>query len=720
MYRFRFSIFMMVAAVVLLLAACNTPFPWLEDRSGVEDPDALSEFDSAQELEQHLKLAIREQYDTAAPGREMEVMVPISVETDRSPPGAGGFSRTNLQEIGVDEADRLKSDGRYLYVVARQEPRYVPYGLGAELAVVPGPVEPQSQSRIRILELGEDPESAREVTSLRLSAGMRADGSYLLTGRESGYSDLLVVLGRGEQASYAADWFVPWAWRSGKTFVTLVNVDQPAVPDVTTRLIFDGHLVASRRIGETLYLITRHYPWIKGYQPYPASEIQQRQNRELLDAAPLSELLPGWRVDDGPREGYLTSAKSCYLPPAREGYLSADVISIIAVDLRKPSARPAARCIVGPTEAVFMSRQALYLATTRQPYVIQTDARLAQDMVVYPPQERTQVHKFALTSSGPQFRGSASVEGHLGWEQDKKSFRMGERDDALFIATSLGRSWSTDATTKLTVLTEDQTSSFPRLKKLAQLPNEKRPEPLGLPGERLYAARFLGERGYLVTFRVTDPLYVLNLSNPADPFIAGSLKIPGYSDYLHPVSDKVLLGIGKSAIAADSDWGDGRGAWYQGIKLALFDVSDPKQPREMDSLEIGGRGTESDALRNHHAVTWLPADPEQRRPARLALPVTLHAVVPTPIAPEPWQHNPWTHTGLHLFDIYDGSGPEKRMPGIIERGQMVVESADNGDIRSYSPLGDRALIRGDGVHYLHGDSIWSASWGEPDTMVGPQ
>lgn len=721
MSRARFFISIIAAGAALLLTACNTPFPWVSDNSGSEDPDALSGFSSARELEQHLKRAIREQYGMAADvGRGQEITVPVSLEEDGAAPRSGDFSRTNLQEMGVDEADRLKSDGRFLYLVTQRD---LAVGPGRPVAmaaakpiVMPQPVE----SRVRIMELGEDPEEAWEVASLALPASMRAEGSYLLTGRDPGNPDLLAVLGRGEQAVYAAaDWFVPWSWRSGTTLVTLVDVDRPEAPRMIHKLVFDGHLVASRRIGEMLYLITRHYPWIKGYQPHPADEIQMRRNRELLDAASLTDLLPGWSVDGGPRKGYLGSARSCYMPPAEEDRLTADIISIIAIDLRDPASRPVARCIVGPTEAVYMSREALYLATTKQRYVIQTDARLAQDMVIYPPEERTQVHKFALTGSGPRLRGSASVEGHLGWEQDKKSFRMGERDGVLFIATSLGRSWSMDATTRLTVLTEEQTGDFPRLKELAHLPNEKRPEPLGLPGERLYAARFLGNRGYLVTFRVTDPLYVLDLSDPADPFIAGSLKIPGYSDYLHPVSDTVLLGIGKSAVAAGGEWGDGRGAWYQGLKLALFDVSDPERPREMDSVEIGGRGTDSNALRNHHAVTWLPADRERGRPARLALPVKLHAVVPTLVPMQPWEQYPWTHTGLHMFDIYDGGGPEKRMPGIVERGQMVVESADYGDSASWL-AGDRALISEGGVHYLHGNSIWSASWGEPDTMVGPQ
>ncbi len=702
--------------LLLSLTACKDGYIWPDSReTDIADPAALSAFATAEQLEEHLKRAIREQ-GRGVPAERGDVVLeaePPVAETNPVPDGSrgGDFSTTNLQEQGVDEADRLKSDGRHLYVLTRGFPRVLPMETTVAAVVAPQPVE----SRLRVLELEENPPAAREIASVKLPEGMRSAGSYLLSGDKG--DNLLVVLGRKEPALYTTAWFTPWQWRSGRTLVSLLDVSDPAAPRQQHLLAFDGRLVASRRIGWTLYLVTRHYPWIRGYLPHPGSTQEERLNAELLERATLADLLPRWQVDGGEWQAYLTTSRSCYLPPAEEGKLSADVISIIAIDLREPTRVPTARCLVGPTETLYMSRRSLYLATTRYQYVIQRGPGGAGEMVIYPPEESTEVHKFALTDEGSDYRGSASVKGHLGWEQDKKPFRMGEHDGTLFIVTSLGRSWSGDATTRLTVLKERMDTGR-GLEELAHLPNEDRPEPIGLPGERLYAARFLGERGYLVTFRVTDPLYVLDLSDPADPFIAGSLKIPGYSDYLHPVSPTLLLGIGKSAIPAEE--GDGRGAWYQGIKLALFDVSDPKAPKEVDSLEIGGRGTDSDALRDHHAVTWLPADPESGRSARLALPLELHAGISSSGPQEPWRFYPWTHTGLYLFDIYDGSDPEKRMPGIVPRGEMVVESADAGDAPSYYPGGDRALLRGDEVHYLHGDWIWSAPWGEPDSLIGPR
>ncbi len=697
--------------LLLPLAACKDDYIWPDRRAETEDPNALAAFATADELESHLKRAIRAQeIPPAGKGDVILGMEPPAAESDAAPVESrrGDFSTTNLQEQGVDEADRLKSDGRYLYVLVQNEPAPLPVEV-APAAVIQPPVANQ---RLRILAMEENPPAAKEVASVDLPEGMHSAGSYLLNDREGGA--LLVVLGRKEPALHVSAWFTPWLWRSGKTLVTLFDVSDPTAPRQRHLLTFDGHLVASRRIGDTLYLVTRHYPWIRDYVPLPRTPQEELRNTALLEKATLADLLPRWRVDEGAWQPYLTSARSCYLPPMEEGRLSADVISIIAIDLRDPVQRPIARCLIGPTETLFMTRESLYLATTRHQYVIQREPGLAVERVIYPPEESTEIHKFTLAAGGPEYRGSASVEGHLGWEQDKKSFRMGEHEGALFVVTSLGRSWDGTASTRLTVLRERE-NGVPGLEEVARLPNEARPEPIGLPGERLYAARFLGERAYLVTFRVTDPLYVLDISDPADPFIAGSLKIPGYSDYLHPVNAGLLLGIGKSAVPAEE--GDGRGAWYQGIKLALFDVSDPQDPKEVDSLEIGGRGTDSDALRDHHAVTWLAADPERGRPARLALPIELHDGASAPKGTDPSRFLPWTHTALYLFDIHVGESGE---PGIVPRGQMVVASAAKGERRGYYPLGDRALLRGDDVHYLHGAWVWSAPWDEPEALVGPQ
>jgi uncharacterized secreted protein with C-terminal beta-propeller domain len=119
------------------------------------------------------------------------------------------------------------------------------------------------------------------------------------------------------------------------------------------------------------------------------------------------------------------------------------------------------------------------------------------------------------------------------------------------------------------------------------------------PNEKIYATRFIGNRLYMVTFKRIDPLFVIDLSDPANPGILGKLKIPGYSDYLHPYDEDHIIGIGKETQA--NDWG---GVSTSGLKLALFDVSDVNHPAEVDHVEIGEAGSDSEALRDHRAFLF--------------------------------------------------------------------------------------------------------------------
>jgi uncharacterized secreted protein with C-terminal beta-propeller domain len=118
------------------------------------------------------------------------------------------------------------------------------------------------------------------------------------------------------------------------------------------------------------------------------------------------------------------------------------------------------------------------------------------------------------------------------------------------------------------------------------------------PGERFHSARFMENRAYLVTFKKTDPLFVVDLTNPAKPALLGELNVNGYSDYLQPYDQNHLIGIGKDTVDA------GIFAWYQGVKVSLFDVSDTSHPREIGKYVIGARGTNSPALSEHKAVLF--------------------------------------------------------------------------------------------------------------------
>ena len=167
------------------------------------------------------------------------------------------------------------------------------------------------------------------------------------------------------------------------------------------------------------------------------------------------------------------------------------------------------------------------------------------------------------------------------------------------------------------------------------------------PGERMYSARFMGDRCYLVTFKKVDPLFVISLEDPTKPRILGKLKIPGYSDYLHPYDENHLIGIGKWTVEAE----EGDFAWYQGVKISLFDVSDVEHPREIDSYIIGDRGTDSPVLRDHKALLF------DKDLNLLAIPVLVAEIdeskYPNGVPPNAYGDYVWQ--GLYVFNITESS-----------------------------------------------------------------
>ena len=214
-----------------------------------------------------------------------------------------------------------------------------------------------------------------------------------------------------------------------------------------------------------------------------------------------------------------------------------------------------------------------------------------------------------------------------------------------------------------------------------------------------------------MTFRQTDPLYVVDLSNPADPQLKGELEIDGYSDYLHPIGEDYLLGIGRDAVVAEDNFG---GGLIQGVKLALFNVSDAENPTEVQSMIIGERGTQSGALQNHRAITVQAANAD--RPTRVTFGINVHGNATPRENGDPRDWYQWNYTGLHGFEVLTGTDAR-----IEQRGTMIVNSASNQTSGNYWNSGeDRSVIVGDSVYYIHGSDVYSANWFGMDQFVGPR
>ena len=345
-----------------------------------------------------------------------------------------------------------------------------------------------------------------------------------------------------------------------------------------------------------------------------------------------------------------------------------------------------------------MSDKSIYLATTRYNYSLQNG------FPSYNGNTSTDIHKFALNGMDIAYRGSGNVPGHLGFVQNRKSFRMGEYQDVLRVITQSTSSWggwwrtttsaSNESPGYLSILQE----ANGKLDLVGELPNAKRPAPLGKAGEQLYASRFLGKRGYLVTYRLTDPLYVLDLSNPTDPYIAGELQVDGYSDYLFPLSENLLLGVGKDAVVTtDSNGGDGRFAWYQGVKLSLIDVSNPAQPREAARSIIGKRGTDATVLRDHHGIAIAGVGTNN---VRISLPVSVNESTYYSVTGKPSDYYSFTRNELAKFDIDMGQKtltPRAALPSFMPTLQRDIS-------------GDRSIIWNDQLHYYQSGDWKSGAW----------
>ncbi len=603
-------------------------------------------------------------------GSVWAVDLPMATTAAPGAPGAttAAFSGTTLQEAGVDEADLIKSNG--VHVFNLENP-------------VAGDFK-RSLLRRQRLDASAADSSLVPVDSLKIgfSADVRGTGLYLDSERQQVAAVAEGITGWG---IYDA-WFAPQTWGQGVTEVALIDTSSSTVMKQRRTLRMTAQLIGSRRLGTTLYLVMRSYPQLPGLDPsWPTAKTGS--NQAILDTLQSPQLLPTLSIDGAPAQP-LVDATSCYTQ-ADNAVKSADIITIVGIDLASPTHRHAARCFTGGTEAFYMSDQNLYLATTRTAY------SYSGPFPVYNTQTSTDIHKFGLSGMDISYKGSGNVTGHLGFDQNRKSFRMGEHQGSLRVISQTTPGWTGwsmpgESPGHLTILQEKAGA----LAVVGELPNTNRPAPLGKAGEQLYASRFIGSRGYLVTYRLTDPLYILDLANPADPKIAGELQVDGYSDYLFPLTETLLLGVGKDA-ATDGGTGDGRFAWYQGVKLSLIDLTDPSHPREAARTVIGRRGTDATALHTHHGIALQTVGTT----TRLSLPVSLHETA------SPWatgssaDYFQFTRTELQRFEINLGAQT------LVSRTPMGSGLTGERDITD-----DRSLLWNNQVHYWRGGGWQSAAW----------
>jgi hypothetical protein len=312
-------------------------------------------------------------------------------------------------------------------------------------------------------------------------------------------------------------------------------------------------------------------------------------NRKVIDSTPLEGWLPRYIVDTGGQQA--TGQVDCTGVSRPATYSGTSLLTVLTFDLagrELGSGDPAS--LVADGDTVYSNGPSLYVATDERWRGRPMPRGGARSV---PADERTEVYKFDISGAGrPRYVAGGGVPGWL-----INQYAMSEWDGELRIATTLGQA----AESSVYVLDG-------ALRQVGHLGG------LG-KGERIYSVRFLGPTGYVVTFRQTDPLYVVDLRDPASPRVAGELKINGYSAYLHPAGAGRLIGVGQDATAS------GR---RTGMQVSLFDVSDPARPARIAQYAMAGGYT--DAEFDPHAFLYWPPT------GLLVLPVTEAASMPSAAA----------------------------------------------------------------------------------------
>ena len=603
----------------------------------------------------------------------------MSVTTASAEAGGKSFSSTTLQEGGVEEADLMKTDGSRVFSLT---------------------VDTPGSWRLNTLRVDR-----------RLSDGsLQADGNLALSSTDSiegihvaARGERVALLGQSEQWYTLAGLttqvrtvdasFAPTPMTPPQTVVGLVDVKTGQKLTQTHSIRIDGQMVDSRMIGDTLYVVTSWYPRLDivplSGSATPADRkgaINRLTNRDLLPTVTVTSLGSTATSLTEP----LMADTDCYLQ-TQNASAAVQMTTITAFNLASGNLERSSRCFLGGTEAFYMSAKNLYLATSRYETVDKGG------IVAYAGQVTTDVHKFAINGMSINYRGSGEVTGHLGWDSNKTSYRLSEHQRDLRVLTYTNQfGWfgeldTANAASKpspaiLTVLREDGTGA--KLQTIGTLPNSKRPAPIGLSGEQVYAVRFLGDRGYVVTFRRTDPLYILDLADPTDPKATGELKTNGYSDYLFPVGDGLLLGVGKDATA------EGR---VQGVKVSLFDVANASAPKELATRVIGKAGSASGLDFTRHGINLMSV----AGMTRIALPVTVNETADT----AGWFHP--SYQGLARFEVSAASKT------LTERPLLVGQTYPTGlDGYTQGWLGHERSVQIDShLYYLTGQGkLISSTW----------
>ena len=557
---------------------------------------------------------------------------------------ATDYSKTNVQVEGVDEADIVKNDGKYIYAVLGNSNYY--YG-GSQ------------KGKVAIIDAYP-------------ASGMQTVSETEIDGTVQGlfiFNDKLVVFGSAYRNDIlppalptdCSRCVMPPYYSQNFAFMKIYEVSDHANPKLVKEIESKGSYADSRMIGGKVYAVfsdyvDRSYPVplyaVDGIaKPVAATEVEYFDSPDSnyqynvfvgLDLNNLNGSENRKIIMMGAGQNLFVSQDNMYVTYSRYGYYEPQwkayqetywgmmpdatrgkILQIDAMNLsdwRKDGLKVAEAQAFSESYIYNDSRKDFISASQRAALetTLNEKARIASSAQASG-SERTVINKISL--EGFSYLAKGEVPG-----QALNQFSMDESNGYFRIATTSEQSAGAFGRMPMIGNVVQPTTSNAVYVLDSNLDVAGSLEGLA-PGEKIYSARFMGERLYLVTFKTVDPLFVIDLSNPAKPALLGKLKIPGYSDYLHPYDATHLIGIGKDVDESiDADKVHTAGAVYytaiKGVKLSLFDVSDVAHPQEVAKYIIGDRGTDSYALSEHKAFLF------DKGKNLLVIPITL-AVIDT-------------------------------------------------------------------------------------------
>lgn len=523
------------------------------------------------------------------------------VGSDEAAPGTddGGFSGTTIQEVGVDEADVVKTDGRFVYVVNGDRLHIVDadqVSTMAELAQVPlrgialdlylhdDQVIALSQSYgghfvVGIPAMGSGVSGSMGATEP--AVGMEPDSM----GGSDGNAVAPPADEIGSSDDVIADGPVEFEYQRPQAYVTVIDVSQQAVPRVLSTTAFDGMISSSRMIDGRLHLVMTNPPTF-------FYDVMPMLGRPEMQASSIDvrAMLPKYERTDENGEvvsGDVVTWRDVYRPIHADGF---GVSTLVSMDVSEGGMFRAVGVVADPA-LIYASTEALYM----------TDAQFDFNGQV---RETTRVYKFNFTDEGMIAVAAGVVKGRV-----LNQYSMGEHAGNLRVATTSRETvGGIEPVNNVYVLGQDGDvlEILGAVERLA-------------PGEQIQSARFVGDRGYLVTFEQIDPLFTLDLSDPASPVVVGELKVPGFSTFIVPMDEDHLLTVGQYIPGTS-------GAFFPtGVQLSIFDVSDFANP-VLSHIQVVDEGSYvySEALWNPKAFTYFAEG------GLVALPVSIQPAVDFP------------------------------------------------------------------------------------------